>query len=59
MAEFSSIINLEEIHSFYLEHCTETRQKFREKKFMEFIDFCERDFFQWLKENIKYFESGN
>lgn len=57
MKEFSTIINLEEIRSFQLEHCEETGQKFREKKFREFVEFCEQDFFQWLNDNIDYFET--
>jgi hypothetical protein len=59
MEKFRTLISLREIRSFYLENCSETGQIFTEKKFREFIDCCERDFFQWLIENLKYFESGN
>ncbi|MBI4546500.1 MAG: hypothetical protein HY707_00860 [Ignavibacteriae bacterium] len=57
MKSTRSIINVKEIQSFYQEYCHEQGIKFTKKKFQSFVDCCERDFFQWLKENLKYFES--
>jgi len=48
---------MKEIQSFYQEYCREQRIKFTKKEFQSFVDCCERDFFQWLKDNLKYFES--
>ncbi len=58
MKTYNTVINLKEVRSFYSEYCREKGKKFTKKEFLSFLDCCERDFFQWLKDNLKYFESG-
>ncbi len=50
-----TIISLKEIREFYKERCEDGKEKFSEKDFEAFIDYCERDFHQWLSDNFKYF----
>lgn len=53
---FPTIINIDEIQDVFKENCEEKGRKFTEKEFKKFLDCCERDFYQWLDDNIKYFE---
>lgn len=49
------IINIDEIRDFFKENCEEENKKFTEKEFAKFLECCERDFYQWLNDNLKYF----
>ena len=51
----ATIINVAEIRDFFKENYEEENKKFTEKKFNKFLKCCERDFYQWLKDNLKYF----
>ncbi len=59
MKEFQSFISQNEIQQFYKEKCNENGNKYSQKEFEEFLRFCERDFYQWLRDNLKYFYSGD
>ena len=50
-----SIINIDEVRDFFRENCEEEDKKFTEKKFKKFLECCEKDFYQWLRDNYKYF----
>ena len=50
-----TIISVKEMRTFYKEECKDEERKFSEKEFTTFVDCCERDFYQWLKDNLKYF----
>jgi succinate dehydrogenase flavin-adding protein (antitoxin of CptAB toxin-antitoxin module) len=52
-----TIINISEIKELFREYCEENNEKFSADKFKAFLDCCEKDFYQWLKDNIKYFET--
>lgn len=54
MKEFQSFISQNEIQQFY----NENGDKYSQKEFEEFLRFCERDFYQWLRDNLKSFYSG-
>lgn len=55
MTKKSTIINIAEIRNVFKENCEKENKKFTEKEFDEFLKCCERDFYQWLKDNLKYF----
>ena len=57
MIQTNTIINLTEIRNFYKDKCKEEKNKFEEKNFEEFVNFLEIDFYDWLKGNLKYFET--
>jgi hypothetical protein len=56
MTSANTIIKLSEIRDYYKDYCTDEKKPFKEKEFEQFVDVCERDFFQWLKDNLNYFE---
>jgi len=56
MKSKETFINLTEIKKFYKE---EGERKFSDKEFKMFVECCERDFHQWLRDNLKFFESKN
>ena len=51
----NTIINVDEIRDAFKENCEEENRKFKEEEFKKFLACCERDFYQWLKDNLKYF----
>ena len=55
MTEKSTIINIDEIRDVFKENCEEEGKKFTEKEFKKFLECCEKDFYQWLRDNLKYF----
>lgn len=55
----NTIINVLEIKDYFKEYCKEENKKNTEKECQKFIECCERDFYQWLKDNLKYFETEN
>ena len=55
MTKKSTIINIDEIRDVFKENCEEESKKFTAKEFKKFLECCERDFYQWLKDNLKYF----
>jgi len=57
MSEKTSFINVEEIRNFFKEKCETEKITFTEKEFEKFLDCCEKDFFQWLSDNYKYYLS--
>jgi len=56
METIQTFINLHEIRDYYKEHCDNEDRVFEEKEFEKFVKCCERDFFQWLADNMKYFK---
>lgn len=48
-------INLATIREFYKESCEADEREFTEEEFERFVDCCERDFHQWLRDCEKYF----
>ena len=55
MTKKSTIINIDEIRNIFKENCEAEGEKFTEKGFKKFLECCEKDFYQWLKDNLKYF----
>jgi len=55
MKVLHTVITPNEIRSFYKEKCNDSGIKFSESKFRAFVDCCERDFYQWLEDNFKFF----
>lgn len=55
MTKKSTIINITEIRDVFKENCEKENKKFTEKEFKKFLKCCERDFYQWLTDNLKYF----
>lgn len=54
-----TFILLKEMRRFYKE-CSKDKQKnFSEKEFEAFVNSCEKDFYQWLKDNFKFFSLEN
>jgi len=53
--KFTTIINVDEIRSLFIEDCEEYGEKFIEKNFQEFLKFLKIDFCDWIKGNLKYF----
>jgi len=54
----TSIINFSEIRDAFKEHCEEEDKKFTETEFSKFLECCERDFYQWINDNLKFFISS-
>lgn len=54
--KYKTIINLSEIKNIYKEYCRCNGIEFSEEKFQEFLEFLELDFYDWVNENIRYFE---
>jgi len=52
-----TFISLKEMREFYKEECEDTGRNSSEKEFEAFVDCCERDFYQWLSDNLKYFKT--
>jgi hypothetical protein len=59
MTKENTIINIGEIKNLFIENCEEENRKFTEKEFSKFINYCERDFYQWIRDNYKYFLNNN
>jgi hypothetical protein len=53
-----TFISLQEIRDFYKEKCREVETEFSEDDFEKFVRVCERDFFNWLKENWNYYSEN-
>ncbi len=51
------IINFKEIETLYKECCKQENIKFSENHFVKFLDFLQIDFYDWIKGNLKYFQS--
>ena len=51
-----TFISLKEIRNFYKMEFAEENKKFSEKEFEAFIKCCERDFHQWLIDNMKFYK---
>lgn len=43
------------IKKIYREYCEENKIKFSEKEFVDFLNFLEIDFYDWVKENLRYY----
>ncbi len=56
MNKYKSIITQKGIETFYKHKCKELGNKFTDKKVELFVIFCERDFYDWLNSNFRYFE---
>lgn len=50
-----TFISLKQMRTFYKEDCEKEGKKFSEKEFELFIECCERDFHQWLRDNVNWF----
>ncbi len=50
-----TFISLKEMRGFYKEECQDKKKNFSEIEFEVFVNSCEKDFYQWLKENFKFF----
>lgn len=57
MKASDTYISLKEIRDFYKDYCKDEAKKFSEEEFEHFVDCCERDFYQWLSDNLKYFRT--
>ncbi|MFH1889956.1 MAG: hypothetical protein ABIJ91_00040 [Candidatus Kuenenbacteria bacterium] len=55
MNKRSTTINIDEIRDVFKEYCEKEDRNFTEKEFEKFLECCERDFYQWLNDNLKYF----
>jgi len=55
MKAHQTFISLKEIRGFYKQECEDEEKKFSEKEFKAFVGCCEGDFYQWLRDNVKYF----
>ncbi len=53
--KIATIINIDEVRDFFKENCEEENKKITEKEFKKFLECCEKDFYQWLRDNYKYF----
>ena len=51
----NTIINIGEIHDIFKEDCGEDNKRFSERKFQEFVDFLEIDFYDWVRGNFNQF----
>lgn len=54
-----TFISLKEMRDFYKVCCDEKGTRFSKKEFETFVDCCERDFYQWLRDNFKFFSFEN
>lgn len=52
-----TFISLKEMREFYKEGCKDDKKDFSKKEFEAFVSCCERDFHQWLSDNLKYFNT--
>lgn len=57
-----TIISLKQIRKFYKEECEKEEleddgKKYSEKEFEKFVEFCEIDLYDWLRGNLRYFQT--
>lgn len=50
-----TIINIDEIRHQFKEYCKEHNLKYSDDNFQLFLNFLEVDFYDWIKDNLKYF----
>lgn len=50
-----TFISFKEIREFYKRKCENENLQFSEEKFKQFVQYCERDFHQWLVDNLNCF----
>ena len=43
------------IKKIYEDYCEENKIQFSDKKFKEFLNFLEIDFYDWVRGNLRYF----
>jgi len=58
MTTKSTIINIGEIRNIFKEYCEQENREFTEKEFKKFLECCEKDFYQWIRDSLKYFSAS-
>ena len=53
----NQVINLKEIEIIYKEYCKRENIKFSPNNFIKFLNFLQIDFYDWVKDNLRYFFS--
>ncbi|GAB6283686.1 MAG: hypothetical protein STSR0008_24750 [Ignavibacterium sp.] len=53
----NTIIKISEIKKLFSEYCEDNNLEFSEQKFEEFLKFLEVDFYDWVRENLKYYST--
>lgn len=51
-----TFLKLGDIKELYDEHCQNIGIKSDTKEFLAFLDFLRIDFYDWVRENLRYFE---
>ncbi|MEK6940214.1 MAG: hypothetical protein AABX31_05800 [Nanoarchaeota archaeon] len=59
MKDEITILNKQEIRKVYKEKCADSNTAFTEKEFERFVNYLEIDFYDWIRDNLKQFETNN
>lgn len=59
MSTNKTFITLRIIREFFVEQCKGQNIEYSDKNFAIYLELCENDFYQWLKDNFKYYISEN
>lgn len=59
MTSDKTFISFTSIKEFFMEKCKEHNLEYSDKNFSLFLELCENDFYQWLKDNFRYYSSEN
>lgn len=51
----SRIISISEIRDIFQEDCQSQEKQFKREEFVEFLDFLEIDFYDWVRGNLNQF----
>lgn len=57
MNSTQTFISIQAIQDYFKTKCLENNIEYSENEFQKFIECCEKDFYQWLNDNFKFFSS--
>lgn len=55
MSTYKTFITMKSIREFFIEKCKEQNLEYSDKNFALYLELCEYDFYQWLRDNFKYY----
>lgn len=59
MPSNKTFITFTNIKEFFIEKCKDQNLEYSDKNFTLYLELCENDFYQWLKDNFRYYFSEN
>jgi len=59
MPSNKTFITFKSIKEFFIEKCKDQDMEYSDKDLTLYLELCENDFYQWLKDNFRYYSSEN